>query len=514
MDNVQLSQANLAHINNQTKNKNVTSPIQPQVRQVEDGENKMNKVLVGLGILGAAAIGITCVIRGRKPKNTPDVQKLIKQFQDIDFNNGQAKLKDGTLFTGAIEDTLKSGEKITMEYVDGILQKSTKTTNGVEVVKEYTNGVISKKNGEVVDIKKVQNEVKKDQEKLKQLLKNNELSSVDFKKQTDEIKFKSNNDKKAINETFDKKVQSEEAAKAEAERLAREAQEKAEKEEAERIAKKQAEKVAKEVKERQKAEFKKSLEEMSDEDFEKIKKEIQEEYNIALEKAKEIAKKRGVESNNISSIEMVLSKNELEEFQTAYDKNADVLNAKIRRNWKSKCAFVNKLLRRDGDKPLKAPSSNTYLTDKELKEFNNYYDSAIGNLALRGQDGPINFNPEIMMEGFKKAPPLEEDAVVFRGISPCNLPGAKEFLENFKEGFIFTDKGFMSTSSITESGQFHQFINDNGIAMRIHLPKGTKGVYGGYYEYLLPMNSTIKVNKIEVIDGIKVADCEYILPQN
>lgn len=236
MDNVNLSQANQVYISNQAQNKNTTSSIQPQVQQTEDGKNKINKVLIGLGVLGAATIGITCIIRGRKPKNTSDVQKLIKQFQDIDFNKGTAKLKDGTLFTGAIEDTLKSGDKVTMEYVDGILQKSTKTTNGAEVVKEYTNGVISKKNGEVVDIKEVQNEVKTQQDKLKKLLADNKLSSQDFNTQANEIKFKSKKQQAEIKSTFDKKVQSEEAAKAEAERIAQEAQEKAQGQEAERIA--------------------------------------------------------------------------------------------------------------------------------------------------------------------------------------------------------------------------------------------------------------------------------------
>lgn len=522
MDNVQLSKANQVYIANQAQNNDTTTPIQPQVQQVEDGENKMNKVLLGLGILGAAAIGITCVIRGKKLKNTPDkedIQKLIKKFDEISFNKqGIAKLKDGTLFTGTVEKASNNGDKISMEYVDGVLKKSTKTTKGSEIIKEYTNGVVTKKNGQTVDIKKVQNEVKKDQDKLKQLLKNDELSADDFKKQADEIKFKSNNNKKAIEETFDKKVKAQEAAKAEADRLAQEAKEKAQKEEAERLAKEQQEaaaKAQKEAQEKAQEEFKKALMLMSDEEFERFSKEVQEEYNAALQKARAIAKKRGVESEVISSIEMVLSKNELEEFQAAYNKQADVRNIRVKRQWNSRCAFVNKLLRRDGDKQLKAPKNTTYLNEKELKAFGDYYDSAVGNATLRSEkDGPINFNFEVMMEGFKKAPPLKEEAVVYRGISQSNHPGAKEFLESIKEGYVFTDKGFMSTSTITESEQFHQYINNGGIAMRIHLPKGTKGVYGGYYEYLLPANSTIKVNKIEIIDGIKVADCEYILPKN
>ncbi|MBR5303740.1 MAG: hypothetical protein IKU37_02825 [Candidatus Gastranaerophilales bacterium] len=237
MDNIKLSSVNQIHINKQTENKNVTSPINSSPNTIEDGENKMNKVLIGLGILGAAGIAVACAMRGRNPKNTPDskdVQKLVKQFQDIDFNKGQAKLKDGTLFTGAIEKASENGDKLSMEYVNGVLQKSTKTTNGVEVIKEYTNGVISKKNGEVVDIKKVQNEVNSQQDRLKKLLADGEITSEEFKKQTDEIKFKSKKQETQIKETFDKKVQSEEAAKegaeekakVETERLAKETDEK------------------------------------------------------------------------------------------------------------------------------------------------------------------------------------------------------------------------------------------------------------------------------------------------
>ncbi len=55
---------------------------------------------------------------------------------------------------------------------------------------------------------------------------------------------------------------------------------------------------------------------------------------------------------------------------------------------------------------------------------------------------------------------------------------------------------------------------DDGVLTRIRLPKGTKGVFGGNNEYLLPRNSQIKINNIEVIDGLKVANCEYILPKS
>lgn len=212
MSNIQLSQANQVYLSNSYQNNNITTPTTSTTKEIKDGENKINKVLAGLAILGAAAIGVTCIIRGKKQKNTPtteDIQKLVKQFQDIDFNKGQAKLKDGTLFTGVIEDTLKTGDKVVIEYSDGVIQKSSKISNGEEVVKEYTNGVISKKNGEVVDIKKVQNEAKEQQAKLKKLFEDDKISAEEFKKQSDEIKYKSKKQEAEIQETFDRKTKAE-----------------------------------------------------------------------------------------------------------------------------------------------------------------------------------------------------------------------------------------------------------------------------------------------------------------
>ena len=114
-----------------------------------------------------------------------------KSLDEVEVVKGVAKLKDNTPFTGAVEKVSKNGDKLSIEYVDGVIQKSTKVTNGTQVVKEYTNGVISKKNGEIVDIKKLQNEAKEQQAKLKHLLEDDKISAEEFKKQSDEIKYKS-----------------------------------------------------------------------------------------------------------------------------------------------------------------------------------------------------------------------------------------------------------------------------------------------------------------------------------
>lgn len=230
MDNIQLSRANQTYISKKTEDKSAVSSLalqQPQ--RFEDGDNKMNRVFLGLAILGIAAVGIACVASGKKPKEVPnadEVQKLAKQFKDIDFSKGQAKLKNGARFTGVIEDTLKSGDKVIMEYTDGVIQKSTKISGEEKVVKEYTNGVISKKNGKIVNIKKLQNEAKEQQTKLKSLFKDDKISAEEFKKQTDEIKYKSKKQEVETQEIFNKKANAE---KAEIDRIAREEAEAAQK---------------------------------------------------------------------------------------------------------------------------------------------------------------------------------------------------------------------------------------------------------------------------------------------
>lgn len=520
MDNIQLSQANQVYISNQTQNNNATSSIQESVQQIEDGENKINKVLIGLGVLGAAAIGITCVIRGRKPKNASTsntVQKLVKKFNEIDFNKGTARLKDGSVFTGAVEKVSENGDKLSLEYVDGILQKSTKTTNGVEVIKEYVDGVISKKNGKVVDIKKVQDEVKAQQAKLKELLANGEISSEEFKKQTDEIKFKSKKQEAEIKETLNKKV---EAEKAEADRITQEAQEKAE---AEAKAKTEADRLKKEAEEKAEADriaqekaftdFKKSLKNMSDE-------ELENSYNVTIarrnelrRKAQKLEQESGVPSTSEYNTLKMLNKSERQEYELL-ERKIDIISIEqTNRDYD----FVNKILCMPEDTMVATKHCTEYINSAEYKELTDYYDNYECNDYYRGnKKAAMNVNEGIMDGLFRKAPALEEEAVVYRAVNSAQKTN-QGFIDSFKDGVVLENPGYTSTATKVDK-QFYRFAGDvakkteDGVLMRIHLPKGTKGVLGGHNEYLLPRNSQIKVNKIEIINGVKVADCEYILP--
>lgn len=117
-----------------------------------------------------------------------------------------------------------------MEYVDGILQKSTRkgkvnfekvyeTINNEKMVKKTVNGITTEFN-----ITKTQQEAKIAQEKLKAILKNDALSANELKKQTEAIKFKSKNQKKKISSTIQNKrnAETELKAKLEAEKAAAE----------------------------------------------------------------------------------------------------------------------------------------------------------------------------------------------------------------------------------------------------------------------------------------------------
>ncbi len=175
--------------------------------------------------------------------------------------------------------------------------------------------------------------------------------------------------------------------------------------------------------------------------------------------------------------------------------------------------------------PLQGKKFNT----EESLAVGSYQDNYSYNNGLR--DG--NVNPEkikeirIMDKIAEEAPPLADDAVVYRGIRTKvwyeperNLPVA----DKIKKGAILEDPSYVSTAR--EDGRLLSHFNpiENpaigcedtpiGYMMRIKLPKGSKVIdcaRGGIYpdEIVLPRNSKIRINDIDETN--RILDCEYLL---
>lgn len=95
----------------------------------------------------------------------------------------------------------------------------------------------------------------------------------------------------------------------------------------------------------------------------------------------------------------------------------------------------------------------------------------------------------------KKAPPLEEDTILYRGVNSLFFDGEQLNLADIKVGQKFNDKATISTSLLKDKA-----YTQNDIMLEILAPKGTKGAYiesfvGGYgqQEFLLGRNTNFKV---------------------
>ncbi len=88
----------------------------------EGGGKKKTVIGVVIGAVAAAATAALIIFNVVAKKRAPQIDTHL--LKDINFSKGTATLQDGSKFSGVIEDTLKSGKKITMEYQDGKILKS------------------------------------------------------------------------------------------------------------------------------------------------------------------------------------------------------------------------------------------------------------------------------------------------------------------------------------------------------------------------------------------------------
>jgi hypothetical protein len=167
-------------------------------------------------------------------------------------------------------------------------------------------------------------------------------------------------------------------------------------------------------------------------------------------------------------------------------------------------------------------------TEEKYPEFRRAigeYESALGyslNDALRDpQVSEKSFKDtiEFLDKAIETAPPLREEVIAYRGIKGNGL----NFFEKLTVGDVFEDKGYVSTT--IDAGVAQQFGTSGsmyqGLAMRLRLPAGSKGIFPSGYkeqseanwdrnageaEFLLPRGSKFKVTAIRG----KVWDVELI----
>ena len=445
--------------------------------------------------IAAAAVAVTAgaIFALKKGKSV--------KLENIKFDKGIASLKDGTKFTGKIKDKLKNGDKIVMEYADGVLQKSTRSgakniekvyevaQNGDKIVKQTIDGVQKAP----VNITKITNEVKSQQSKLQTILKDVNLSSQELQQKTGEINFKSAKQKEYIKNTIADKKDAELKAKAEAERIAKEAEEKA-RAEAERIAK---EKAAKEAEEKAKAEAERIAKEKAAKEAEtKAKAEAE---RIAKEKAAREAKrnKRTLEIKHAEDKDIVLKQNLSQddiEVLGLYSDSSNGSNAEVVTDeMVSFLEHLETLNEQEVQVEISKLSAN-----QKRKVFN-----AAQTVQLRKEMNAI----------IDKAPPIEEDCTVYRTIRFCES-GKKFFSDSdFEVGKVIKNPGITSTARM-DTPVFNHFIAgssaETDYVLRVHLPKGTKCAPAPMGEVVLPAGNSMKITGFN--PKTKVVDVEYISP--
>jgi hypothetical protein len=167
-------------------------------------------------------------------------------------------------------------------------------------------------------------------------------------------------------------------------------------------------------------------------------------------------------------------------------------------------------------------------TEEKYPEFRRAigeYESALGyslNDALRDpqvSESAFKDTIEFLDRAIETAPPLREEVIAYRGVKGNGL----NFFEKLTVGDVFEDKGYVSTT--IDAGVAQQFGTSGsmyqGLAMRIKLPAGSKGIFPSGYkdqseenwdrnaseaEFLLPRGSKFKVTAIRG----KVWDVELI----
>lgn len=122
---------------NNVQNKSQTNNKKTEINESQKPKNNKNNekylkfALAGLAATGIIAVGIYKLKKGQSFK-----------LSDIKFDKGIASLKKGgENFSGKIKDSLKNGDKIILEYENGIIKNSSRQgSKTIQKVYSYKNG--------------------------------------------------------------------------------------------------------------------------------------------------------------------------------------------------------------------------------------------------------------------------------------------------------------------------------------------------------------------------------------
>ncbi len=183
-------------------NQNLNTPKSDKIElstKKNDDKSKKKLLAIGLAVAAVVTTAILCIKKGKASK-----------LQNFDFKNVPSD------FTGKVKGKLKNGDKVVMEYNNGVLVSSVRSgEKNVSKIYETVNGkkivhITSDNKTSTIKLTQTQNIARKEQSELKELLdKNDNLTSADFKKRTDAIKYKSKSQQKTIDEIISDKESAE-----------------------------------------------------------------------------------------------------------------------------------------------------------------------------------------------------------------------------------------------------------------------------------------------------------------
>lgn len=482
------------------------------------------------------------------------------------FDKGKALLNNGTPFTGELTHTTKDGSQIVMKYQNGILQSSKKIKDKQEIYsKLYTkhtdgnNYVTITKNGntECINITENINLVKDDQSKLKELLENNEnLTSEEFLKQADNIKYKNKKQKEEIegiagakkyfeDEANELKKQKEaiEISNYNNEQWLRREHLKKEREYSDWWLKEP------EIKERPALEARKKKIEQIDKEIKAELEKFYEENRNNLPPYEERLKLIGTDvyteygSSYILTLNMERRMAKDDEYFLKWmlpepEKISDLrFKRKLLTMTPDERYFYDEAVKQLKARNIKFDEQELALFDSDTLEFIakgkfttdggyvlEHHHAYEVNGILRYGSGRTNTLTAILDEGFRTVPPLERETVVYRAVCGSSEDGSINFINKLvdsKIGDTFTDKGYSYSSFYKGAAQSCNGSWDIGtpeILMTINVPKGARVSNGNYRtkqaEMLFPRNSEFRIVSKEKKENSNVwyITVEYVVP--